>query len=225
MAGDSASSKVPVTDLQTDSPLSEERIVAAARHLMETSGMESVTMRRVASALGVTAMALYHHVADKQALVALVADHLIGAAPDPGPQAGPWHERLRQGFLAVHEKIVRYPGIGLHILGTSTFYPSGVRKLEHTLSLLMEAGFDEDEALEANYLLLVYQAGYFLMEKSVQRPNAAARADDGSERDGATNPKAAMNSHRTFIRGLDTIIVGLRAQLAAKHVLRSATDC
>lgn len=218
---DNPSPSAPVTsgDLPDESPLSEKRIVAAARHLMETSGFESITMRRVAATLGVTAMALYHHVADKQALVAMVADHLIGDAPEPEPEVIPWYDKLRQGFLSVHDEISRYPGVGLHISAAAKFYPSGLRKFESTLQLLVDAGFDDDEAMEANFLLLAYQGGYFLMDKSVQRSAGTARSGNGSEPDLDSDPKAAMSSYRAFVKGLDTIIAGLRAQLAAKHVL------
>ena len=214
--------EVDQIEFVNDSPLSEERIVAAARVLMESSGIESVTMRRVASALGVTAMALYHHVADKQALVALVADHLIGAAPEP-PCHGPWYDRLREGFLAVHGEISGYPGVGLHISGARRFYPSGLRKFESTVQLLVDAGFDRDEAIEANYLLLAYESGYFLMEKSVARAAGAAKSEDAGDGENDPDPKAAMTSSRAFLKGLDTIISGFRAQLAAKQVLVKAS--
>jgi AcrR family transcriptional regulator len=49
-------------------------ILAAAMRLLEKGGQEAVTMRRVAKAVGVTAMAIYHHVPDREALLRALAD-------------------------------------------------------------------------------------------------------------------------------------------------------
>lgn len=202
-----------------DDSLDEERIVAVARQLIENSGLESVTMRRVAAELGVTAMALYHHVPDKQALLALVADAVISAVPYP--ESGPWYERLREGLLTTQREIIRYPGLGLHMWGPHGFYPSGYKKLRQTLEVLTEAGFDEEEALDAIYLLTAYEGGYFLMEKGGpqggRKPTLVTSAE--SDRLPGVASKADLSSIQVFQRGLDTIISGLRAQLAAKQVL------
>lgn len=215
MAGKvSISPKRAMVAQQDDFSLSEERIVSVARHLMETLGLESVTMRRVAAELGVTAMALYHHVADKQALVALVADQVIDLVPEPGPQGGPWYDRLRQGLLAVHEQVVRYPGLGLYMALNNGFYPSGFRKSRRTLQLLVDAGFEEDEAKTALYVLLNYTAGYFAFEQSIQRPPIEPVIGVDEVNSNILQSKAELHSYDVFVQGLDTIIAGLRAQLA-----------
>lgn len=173
-------------------------------------------MRRVAAALGVTAMALYHYVADKQALIALVADEIVGEVPEPAPQDGPWYERLRNGFLAVQEEIARYPGLGLYISSSRKGNPSGLRKLKNSVQLLVDAGFDEDEAEDAMYLMLAYQGGYYLfVQNSQQIPLNDKNSDKKYEN---LYYKSTLNTHRAFVKGLDTIILGFRAQLAAKQV-------
>ncbi|GAY21752.1 transcriptional regulator, tetr family [Sphingobium fuliginis] len=199
--------------------MTEERIVAAARQIMETSGLDSVTMRRVATELGVTAMALYHHVADKHALVAMVADQVMDVIPDESLGGVSWYEALRHGFLAVHREIARYPGLGLYISSTNSFYPSGYRKLKKTIQMLVDAGFDEHEAIEINYVLLAYQGGYFLTEQSAQRSSAMPITDEQAEGPPEIRSRAVMNSYDSFIRGLDIVIAGFRAKLAAKQVL------
>src|ERR687891_1067629 len=76
-------------DLDTD------RIAAAALAVADERGADGFTMRAVAEALGVTPMALYHHVADKAALVSLVVDKVINEQPLP-PPSGEWQEELWQ---------------------------------------------------------------------------------------------------------------------------------
>src|SRR6218665_1071290 len=174
-------------------------------------------MRKVAAKLGVTAMALYHHVADKNALINLVADEVMNIVPDMEAHQKPWHDELRRGFLAVHQAIVRYPGLGLYIASSNGFYPSGFRKFKETVQLLLHAGFDEREAIEVNYLLLAYQGGYVLMEQSAEQP-AVMTLD--AERDGPLaniRSRSEMNSYDAYVRGLDIIIAGFRVQLSEKQ--------
>src|SRR5262245_21416538 len=74
-------------------------ILAAGRRLLEKGGQEAVTMRRVASAVGVTAMAIYHYFADRDALLQALAaaePDRIAALFDSWPARGPAIRRLRR---------------------------------------------------------------------------------------------------------------------------------
>jgi len=61
-------------DQQSRTPLTRDSIVAAALELVSTSGLQALSLRRLATELGVTAPALYAHVRDKSDLLAAVAD-------------------------------------------------------------------------------------------------------------------------------------------------------
>ena len=67
--------------------IDRQQIAAAALAIVDERGPKALTMRAVADALGVTAMALYHYVEDKTALVALIVDEAIGDRPLPRPAA------------------------------------------------------------------------------------------------------------------------------------------
>jgi AcrR family transcriptional regulator len=56
-------------------PTTAERIASAARVLLDKEGPEAVTMRRVADAVGITAMAIYRHFPDREGLLNAIADH------------------------------------------------------------------------------------------------------------------------------------------------------
>jgi len=74
-------------------------ILAAAMRLLERGGQEAVTMRRVATAVGITAMAIYHHFPDRDALLRALADvesDRIGALFDGWPARGSPVRRLRR---------------------------------------------------------------------------------------------------------------------------------
>ena len=61
--------------------LSAERIANAALELVDSEGVNAFTLRGVARRLNVTPMALYHHVADKEELAALVVDAVVKSVP------------------------------------------------------------------------------------------------------------------------------------------------
>jgi len=57
-----------------DAPSTAQKIALAARKLLDKEGAEAVTMRRVAEAVGITAMAIYRHYPDREALLNALAD-------------------------------------------------------------------------------------------------------------------------------------------------------
>src|SRR5262245_52091627 len=75
------------------------KILVAAMRLLERGGQEAVTMRRVAQAVGVTAMAIYHHFPHRDALLRALADvesDRIAALFDSWPARGAPVRRLRK---------------------------------------------------------------------------------------------------------------------------------
>jgi len=128
-------------------PLSRERVFAAAVALADTRGVQALTMRRLAADLGVEAMSLYYHVPDKDALLDGVADTVveeIGAAVGrirAEDADGDWRTRLRHRFLAAREVMLRHPWAP-GLLGTRRTIPAGVfAYYEQILGTLVGAGF------------------------------------------------------------------------------------
>ena len=76
-------------------PLSRKRIVKAALRMIDKDGLDGLSMRRLGQALGVEAMALYHHFANKGALLDAVLEELIAEAKLPPRDSMPPLERLR----------------------------------------------------------------------------------------------------------------------------------
>ncbi|MEL4503910.1 TetR family transcriptional regulator [Luteococcus sp. H138] len=65
--------------------LDRDEVIAAAVTILDDYGLGDLSMRRLADALGVKAGALYWHVANKQSLLAAVADRILAELPDPDP--------------------------------------------------------------------------------------------------------------------------------------------
>ncbi|MFJ6675521.1 TetR/AcrR family transcriptional regulator C-terminal domain-containing protein [Actinosynnema sp. NPDC091369] len=77
-----------------ETDLTGERLVLAAVRLADSEGLDAVSMRRVASQLGVATMSLYRHVENKDELVLRMIDHVLRkeGLPEPAPET--WRERL-----------------------------------------------------------------------------------------------------------------------------------
>src|SRR3954453_11715328 len=88
-------------------PLSRERILRAALELADESGIESVTMRKLAQVLGFEAMSLYNHVANKDDLLDGVLD-LVLAETDPPAPDGDWDEAVRASAISIHAALRRH---------------------------------------------------------------------------------------------------------------------
>ena len=95
-------------------PLSRERVLRAAIKVADASGIESLTMRRLAEELGAEAMSLYYYVASKEDLLDGIADAVVAEINDAVsaidvPSAGPsWKTAVRQRVLSAREVLLRH---------------------------------------------------------------------------------------------------------------------
>lgn len=121
--------------------LSPEAVFAAAVALADAEGLEALSMRKLAQALGVEAMSLYNHVPGKEALLDGMADLVVAefACPDP---AAPWRaEMMRRGEAAV-AALLRHPWAPLVVGSRANPGPAMLAYVEATLASLAAAGFD-----------------------------------------------------------------------------------
>ncbi|MGY1688944.1 TetR/AcrR family transcriptional regulator [Geodermatophilus sp. SYSU D01105] len=89
-------------------PLTRDRVLQAAVALADEAGIAAVSMRRLAQQLGVVPMALYKHVADKEALLDGMVDVVIGEFEAPAPGAD-WRDAVRQRLLSARRAVLRHP--------------------------------------------------------------------------------------------------------------------
>ena len=127
--------------------LTLEQIVETGLRLTRAGGLKSFTMRTLAEELGVTPMATYHYVANKDALVVLLLDAVMSEVPLPGA-VGSWSERLWQLNRGTRKALAAHPGLADELLNRPPT-PAIQRTIDATHSLLREAGFQEDDVLPA----------------------------------------------------------------------------
>jgi AcrR family transcriptional regulator len=146
--------------------LTEERIVAAALTLIDADGIDALSMRKLAAALDVNPMSLYHHVANKAALLSAVIRRVAAALRLPGPADGTWQQRLRllaeafRDLSRAHRDLVRHAF-------TSPGFLQGESVLWRALrAILDDAGVPDDDRDQMAAVLACLVAGLLLTESS-----------------------------------------------------------
>jgi AcrR family transcriptional regulator len=198
--------------------LSRDRIVAAAIALIERDGPDALTMRRLAGELGVEAMSLYNHVANREQLLAAIGDRMLEPLRDI-PLDAPWPECARRFASALRAIGVEHPAtfrlVGLQPLDT----PISLEGVERLLQALVTQGVSSVDALAIYRAVASYARGYALAETTgftVDAADAAARdrlralpAADFPVLSGQAGELAALDADRGFRHGLDALLAGL----------------
>lgn len=123
--------------------LSVERVVAAAVALADAEGLAALSMRRVATELGVGAMTLYTHVPGKGELVDLMLDHVLGELYGDDLAPGPWRARLEAVARANWDLLVRHPWAVHVATGRPPLGPNLMAKYERELRAVDGLGLSE----------------------------------------------------------------------------------
>jgi AcrR family transcriptional regulator len=136
--------------------LTREAIVTAAIAVLDEAGLDGLSMRRVAERLGTGAASLYWHVADKEQLIHLVLDRVMGEIQLPDPEPDRWKEQLREFADAGREMFSRHRDVALASLGRVPMGPNLARIGEWLLAVLRGAGVpDRPAAWFADLIALV----------------------------------------------------------------------
>ena len=134
-------------------------IAEAALSLIDTEGLDALSMRRLARELGLGTMTLYGYFATKEELLdAVVARAATGSRPIKLP-AGTWAERLRALARSWHANLARHPSIVQLRLRRPIVGREAFRLTEVGLTILREAGFPPAEAARAFRVLFIYVFG------------------------------------------------------------------
>jgi len=147
-------------------PLSRERVLRAALVLADQGGVEILTMRRLGHALGVEAMSLYRHVANKTDIVDGIVDLVFGEIDLPIGEPD-WKGAMRRRAVSARQALVRHPwAIGLMESRTSPG-PATLRHHDAVIGSLRQAGFSVQQAAHAYNLLDSYIYGFALQQKNL----------------------------------------------------------
>lgn len=205
-------------------PLSRERVLRAAIGLADRSGIGSLTMRKLAQELGVEAMALYYHVANKDEILNGIVDIVESEVELPLP-GGDWKATLRTIAISYHDVLVRHPWAASLALSATGTRPARWRYMNAVLGSLREGGFSADMTDHGYHALDSHISGFTLWVAQLQvdeeeLPGLAARFLDSLPVDELPYLVEHVHQHMKerdpedegeFVFGLDLILDGLEA--------------
>jgi AcrR family transcriptional regulator len=153
-------------------PLSRERVLEAAIRLADTHGVEALTMRRLGQELGVEAMSLYNHVANKEEILSGIAEMVFAEITLPG--GNDWKAELRKSAISSHDVFRRHPWAP-GVLSPDRISPARMQWMEAVLRTLREAGCSPELACHAYHAYDSHITGFTLWLANMPATGEALR--------------------------------------------------
>ncbi|GLW11899.1 TetR family transcriptional regulator [Microtetraspora sp. NBRC 13810] len=150
---------------------SRAQIAEAAIAIADEHGIDAVSMRKVAAALGTGAMSLYRYVENKQALCQMMLDHIVGEIGLPEP-TGDWQADLRAVAERQRATQLAHPWLAGMAAGRPAMGPNVLRMLEHSMAVLDGLGLSLEDMLETYSLVSSWVNGFVqeeLTERDIRR--------------------------------------------------------
>lgn len=219
------------------SSLTREQIVSEAVRLLDSEGIDALSMRKLAARLESGATSIYWHVANRDELIELIIDEVYGEFAVPSSDdVADWRPAVRQVADDMRSGIVRHPWMVsvLDHLAAAHLGPNATRFADGLLALFQRAGFGLREAERALTTLGAYVTGVAMAEagwrnwlarhgQSEQEWLAdsnqdARRAAEDYPRlrelvDGYQGVDVQKAMDEDFAYGLDCVLDGLQARL------------
>jgi AcrR family transcriptional regulator len=124
-------------------PLSRERVLWAAVALADEGGVESLSMRKLAHELGVVPMALYKHVANKDALLDGMIDVVVGEI-DPPIEGAEWKTAIRERILSARRALLRHPWASQVMESRTEPTPTVLAYMDSMIGMFLAGGYSID---------------------------------------------------------------------------------
>lgn len=164
------------TGSQRRTPLTRERVLQTAVRRADEGGIESLSMRKLGQELGVEAMALYHHFANKDDLVDGMVDLVFSEIELP-PSNGDWRTAMRRRAIAVRDALLRHRwAVGL-MESRRRPGPANLRHHDAVIGNLRAGGFDIGMAAHAYSVLDSYIYGFALTKMNLPFQSSDEVAD------------------------------------------------
>ena len=149
-------------------PLSRERVLVAAVELADRDGIEGLSMRRLAQQLGVEAMTLYYHVANKEQLIEGMVAMVMGEIDLP-PADGAWKAALRRTAISAH-RVLDGHGWASSRMMSGGLTPERLAYMESILGCLRAGGFSPYQTHLAYHALECHIVGFSLWITGMNLP-------------------------------------------------------
>lgn len=183
--------------------LNRERVIAAAIALADKGGLDGLTMRRLGEDLGVEAMSLYNHVANKEDLVNGMVDAIFGEIELPS-HSDDWKTAIRKRSISFRAVLAEHPWASTARDSGVNPGPSTLRHHDRVIGTFRNGGFSLPMAAHAFSAIDSYIYGFVLQEKSLP----------------FTTPEETEAMAHLMLAQLPTKEYPYLAELTADHVLQ-----
>ncbi|MGZ0174513.1 MAG: TetR/AcrR family transcriptional regulator C-terminal domain-containing protein [Planctomycetales bacterium] len=156
--------------------LTKDRVLNAAIKLADKSGIESLSMRKLAGKLRVEAMSLYNHVANKDEILDGLADMIVGEIELPA-DSDDWRAGMRRRAISARQVFGRHPWAITVMESPTNPGPTSLRYYEAVIRCLRQAGFSIALAAHAFSVLDSYIYGFAMQELKLPFDNSEELAD------------------------------------------------
>jgi AcrR family transcriptional regulator len=150
----------PIDDPDRRPQLTPQRIVTEALTVIAEDGIQALTMRRLATRLGVVPGALYHHFGNKQQLQDLLLDGVLAEIDVHTDPALAWTDQLKLLAHRLRQVLEAHPGVAAILKTRDPLGPHSLALAEAFLAPLQTAGFGDRQAGLAFFLLVDYTIGF-----------------------------------------------------------------
>ncbi|KAA5834913.1 TetR/AcrR family transcriptional regulator [Saccharopolyspora hirsuta] len=199
--------------------LDRARTLQTALDLLDRSGLDALTMRRLADAMDAQAGALYRYFATKQDLLAAMAERMMDGVADAAARSGDWSDQLAALARAMRTALLARRDGARVFAGTHSTGENVLGFADAVVGVMRAAGFSDDDAARALYTVVNFTVGHTLEEQAALQqassPDVLAEAvATGTYPHLAASLPALTSTDfaRLFEFGLDLLIGGLRAR-------------
>jgi len=147
-------------------PLSRERVLAAAMAIADERGLDALTMRGLARALGVEAMSLYHYATGRDEIVDSIVELVVEQIELPSAE-GDWKAAIRSSAISAHQVLRRHPWACNPLMSARGIQRARLRQIDGVLGRLNDANLPPQlgdlayHALDSHILgFTLWEAGY-----------------------------------------------------------------
>ena len=192
--------------------LTRDKILSAGLEMVDREGPQSLTMRRLAQRLEVTATAIYHYFEGREDVLDAIVDHICAAIVAETPQDGDWTQRLGGLLMAFMKHASAHPTASVWAITRYAHRPPAMRIHEAILAVLLDAGFSTDDAVYIKSAVTRFCVGHLAL-------GAATRGESWPDLPASQFP--ACNAARLALKksdpaeqfrtGLDALLAGLAA--------------
>jgi AcrR family transcriptional regulator len=145
-------------------PLTQEAIVDAAIRVLDSEGLDGLSMRRVGEELDTGAASLYWHVGSKDGLLDLILERVIAEQEVPDPDPERWQEQLKEAARTMRATILRHRDIVRISIGRIPMGPNALHYSERLLAILRAGGVPDQLAVVGFQLLFSVVNGFTMDE-------------------------------------------------------------